>query len=143
MTQGYEKVVGPDHPRSQGLQDKLGTLDAIIGDKALAVVEDSERPLHLCGKETPSKSKRSKLFRKLTLYLFIFITLIERGLGSLMFIYYTLIIDSCLEHSRSFSLLLAKCASYNIWEGKPISLATISAIGDATVSLNTVRCEAL
>ena len=64
---GYEKVVGPDHPRSQSLRDKLGTLDAVIGDKALAVVEGSERPSHLCDKETPSKSKRSKLFRKLGL----------------------------------------------------------------------------
>ena len=59
---GYKKVVGPDYPWSQSLRDKLGSLDAIIGDKALAVVEGSERPSHLCGKETLSKSKRSKRF---------------------------------------------------------------------------------
>jgi hypothetical protein len=64
---GYEKVVGPHHPKSQSLRDKLGTLDAVVRDKALAVVEESERRSHLCGKETPSKSKRSKLFRKLGL----------------------------------------------------------------------------
>ena len=64
---GYKKVVGPDYPWSQSLRDKLGSLDAIIGDKALAVVKESEGPSHLCGKETPSKSKRSKLFRKLGL----------------------------------------------------------------------------
>ena len=59
---GYKKVVGPDHPSSQSLRHKLGSLDAIIGDKALAVVEGSERPSHLCGKEILSKSKRSKRF---------------------------------------------------------------------------------
>jgi tetratricopeptide (TPR) repeat protein len=38
---GYEKAVGPDHPRSQSLQDKLSALDADIKNKALAAVEES------------------------------------------------------------------------------------------------------
>jgi tetratricopeptide (TPR) repeat protein len=65
--QGYEKVVGPDHPRSQSLRNRLDNLNAIIGDKSLVVIKESERPLHLYGKKTPSKSKRFKLFRKLDL----------------------------------------------------------------------------
>src|SRR5271170_1847115 len=43
---GYDKVVGPDHPRSQSLQDNIRALDA---------------------KGTLSESKRHKLLKKLRL----------------------------------------------------------------------------
>jgi hypothetical protein len=63
---GYDKVVGLDHPRSRSLQDNLRALDA---------------------KGTLSESKRYKLLKKLVIYIFIIITLIERVLGELIFIY--------------------------------------------------------
>ena len=49
---GYKNAVGPDHPRSQSLQEKLSALDADIKNKALAAVEESETSLHLFGKKT-------------------------------------------------------------------------------------------
>ena len=49
------------------MQHKLDSLDAVTGDKALAVVEESKRPLRLHGKETPLKSKHPKLVQKLDL----------------------------------------------------------------------------
>jgi hypothetical protein len=54
-------VFGPDHPRSQSLRDKASALDVMIKNKALIGVEE---PID---KETLSKSKRYKLFRKLGL----------------------------------------------------------------------------
>jgi Tetratricopeptide repeat len=35
---GYEKVVGPEHPNSQSLRDKLCALDTVTENKALTVV---------------------------------------------------------------------------------------------------------
>jgi hypothetical protein len=79
---GYEQVVGPDHPKSRSWRDHLYTLDTVIENKVSI------------------KSKRYKLLKKIGLVglmlgilffssSFIFITLMEMGLGSLMFIYYT------------------------------------------------------
>ena len=64
---GYEKALGPDHSRSQNLRDKLGTLNTVIGDQTLVAVEESGTPSYPSDKETSSKSKRSRLFRKLCL----------------------------------------------------------------------------
>jgi hypothetical protein len=58
---GNEIVLGPDHPRSQSLRDKVSALDVATKNKALI---GAEYPMD---KETSSKSKRHKLFRKLGL----------------------------------------------------------------------------
>jgi hypothetical protein len=67
---GYEKVVGPDHPRSQSLHDKLCALDAEIKNRTLVKVEEPINNIrgglsHLVVEETPSRSKHQKLFQKL------------------------------------------------------------------------------
>jgi hypothetical protein len=58
---GNKIVFGPDHPRSQSLRDKIVALDAMIKNQALVGIEEP------VDKETPSKSKRHKLFQKLGL----------------------------------------------------------------------------
>jgi len=67
---GYEKVFGPDHSKSRNLRDRLHALDAEIENRTLVRVEEPANSLqeglsHLSTEETPSKSKRHKLFRKL------------------------------------------------------------------------------
>jgi len=66
----YEKVFGPDHLESRTMQDKLSALDVVIESRTLVEVKDlvdnlQKASLHLSVKETPLKSKRHKLFRKL------------------------------------------------------------------------------
>jgi len=66
---GYEKVVGPDHPRSRSLQDNLRALDIVIENKALMDVREPGEQFqgeksHLGTKGTLSKSKRHKLLKK-------------------------------------------------------------------------------
>jgi hypothetical protein len=67
---GYKKVFGPDYPRSQSLRDKFCALDTEIATRTLVGVEEAiinfqGGPSHLSAKETLSKSKCYKLFRKL------------------------------------------------------------------------------
>jgi hypothetical protein len=65
---GYEKVLGPDHPSSRSVRDKLQTLDTVAEDEALKGVEE---PVHDSPGETsrlgPLKSKHNKLLKKLGL----------------------------------------------------------------------------
>ena len=94
---GFEKVVGPDHPSSRSLRDRLRVLHKGMDNKALTGVEE-----HLGAEGTSQESKRNKLLKKKKLDLgrsllctcafmhIFFINLMERGLGSLMFIYCTL-----------------------------------------------------
>jgi hypothetical protein len=57
---GNTIVFGPGHSRSRSLPDKVRALDVVIKGKALEVEES-------VGKETSSKSKLHKPFRKLGL----------------------------------------------------------------------------
>jgi hypothetical protein len=65
---GYEKVLGPDHPSSRSVRDKLQTLDTVAEDEALKGVEE---PMNDSPGETsrlgPLKSKYNKLLKKLGL----------------------------------------------------------------------------
>jgi hypothetical protein len=69
---GYDKVVGPDHPSSQSLQDNLQALDTATENETL---KDVEEPVNNSRGETSrlgaeralSKTKRHKLLKKLGL----------------------------------------------------------------------------
>ena len=69
---GYEKVGGPDHPRSRSLRDNLRALDTVTENKALIDVREpmdkfQGETSHPGAKGTLSKSKRHKLLKKLCL----------------------------------------------------------------------------
>jgi hypothetical protein len=69
---GYDKVIGPDHPRSRSLQDNLCALNTVTENKALIDVREPvnkfQRETSLLGaKGTLSESKRYKLLKKLGL----------------------------------------------------------------------------
>jgi hypothetical protein len=67
---GYKQVFGPDHAKSETIQNKLFALNAILKSKALADIKEHEDHLatgssHLGPNTTPSHLKWHKLFRKL------------------------------------------------------------------------------
>jgi hypothetical protein len=69
---GYENIVGPNHPRSQSLRDRLCALDPVTENRASTDLREPEnnlvgKTLHLEAKETLSKSKRRKQLEKLGL----------------------------------------------------------------------------
>jgi hypothetical protein len=69
---GYEKVVGPNHPKSRSLRDNLQALDTVTENKALKDVEElvnnsRGETSRLGAERATSKSKRHKLLKKLGL----------------------------------------------------------------------------
>ena len=68
---GYEKVVGPDHPTCQSLQEILQDLDTRTKIEAIkGIKEPASNPLRVSGpdsQEALSISRRHKLFKKLRL----------------------------------------------------------------------------
>lgn len=66
---GFDEVVGPDHPNSRSLRDRLRILDERMDNKALPEVESheqsSERPSHLGAKGPSQESKRHRLLKKI------------------------------------------------------------------------------
>ena len=69
---GYEKAVGPDHPRSHSLRENLRALNTMTENEALQDVEESvntsrEETSRLGAERALSKSKRYKLLKRLGL----------------------------------------------------------------------------
>jgi hypothetical protein len=69
---GYEKVVGPEHPECQNLQEILQDLETITEEKAIKGREEPVTDLQgnvsrLDSKRALSTSRQHRLFRKLRL----------------------------------------------------------------------------
>jgi hypothetical protein len=69
---GYEKVVGPNHPRCQSLRENFQALNTMTEKEAMKGIEESvnnsnREASRLDTERGPSKLKHYKLFRKLRL----------------------------------------------------------------------------